>query len=105
MGTSKRLAPLYDRYAQHSSVLEASRAGPLQSLTDRELALDRNPLTIYPRPHPKVSAWVRFGAEAVQVDAVLLRSTPQAAGIGFKAGDQVFRCWVWGNAVVSAVGD
>lgn len=105
MGTSKRLAPLYDRYAQHSSVLEASRAGPLQSLTDRELALDRHPLTIYPRPHPKVTAWVRFGPEAIRVDAVLLRSTPQAAGIGFKAGDQVFRCWVWGNAVESVVGE
>jgi hypothetical protein len=99
LGTSKRLAPLYDRYSQHRAILEAARSGPLQSLTTRELALDRQPLTIYPRPYSAVAAWVRFGPESIRVDAVLLRSTPLAAGIAFKAEDQVFRCWVWGNAV------
>lgn len=48
MGASKRLAPLYDRQAQHRSILAAARAGPLQSLSDRELALREHPLTIYP---------------------------------------------------------
>jgi len=98
-GSSKRLAPLYDMQAQHRFILHAATAGPLQSLTDRELNLREQPVTIYPRPFTKVRAWVRFGPEAIRVDAVLLRSTPSAAGIGFKAEDQSFRCWVWGNAV------
>lgn len=102
MGTSKRLAPLYDRYSQHSAITEAARSGPLQSLTKRELALDVQPLTIYPRPHRRVHAWVRFGPEAIRVEAELLRSTPSAAGIMFTAHEQTFRCWVWGNAVTAS---
>lgn len=73
MGSSKRLAAHYDMRAQHQAILSASRAGPLQSLTERELALREQPVTIYPHPH--------------------------AAGIEFRADDRVFRCWVWGNAV------
>lgn len=85
--------------AQHRSILKAAEAGPLQSLIDRELNLRERPVTIYPRPYTKVRAWVRFGPEAIRVEAVLLRSTPTAAGIGFKAEGQAFRCWAWGNAI------
>lgn len=42
---------------------------------------------------------VRFGPEAVRMDTKLARFTPLAAGIIFRAGDQSFRCWVWGNSV------
>lgn len=104
MGTSKRLAEHYDRRSEERLIAQAANAGPLQSLTKRELALDRQPLTIYPRPHRRVKAWVRFGPEALRVDALLMRSTPTAAGIEFKAHDQVYRCWVWGNAVDVADG-
>lgn len=100
MGTSKRLAPHYDMQAQHRAILSAAHAGPLQSLSDRELALRETPVTVYPHAaQPRVRAWVRFGPEAVRVDAKVVRSTPAAAGIEFRAGDQTFRCWVWGNAV------
>lgn len=99
MGSSKRLAAHYDMRAQHREILAASRAGPLQSLTDRELGLREHPVTIYPHPFVPVRAWVRFGPEAIRVDAKLLRSTRLAAGVEFRADDQVFRCWVWGNAV------
>lgn len=85
MGTSKRLAPLYDMQMQHRSIIEASKAGPLQSLTDRELGLREQPVTIYPGPYTRVRAWVRFGPEAIRVDALLMRSTPLAAGIAFRA--------------------
>lgn len=98
MGTSKRLASLYDRYSEHQVILEAAKRGPLQSLTDRELDSAEQPMTVYPRPK-RVRAWVRFGPESVRVEAALARSTPLAAGIEFTAGDQIFRCWVWGNAV------
>lgn len=101
MGTSKRLAAHYDRRAQHQAILAAARAGPLQSLTERELALREQPVTIYPHPFTAVRAWGRFGPEAIRVDAKLARSTPLAAGIEFRAEDRVFRCWVWGNAVES----
>lgn len=99
MGSSKRLAAHYDMRAQHRAILAAARAGPLQSLTDRELGLREHPVTIYPHPFVPVRAWVRFGPEAIRVDAKLLRSTPLAAGVEFRAEEQVFRCWVWGNAV------
>lgn len=99
MGTSKRLAEHYDTRAAERLILQAAAVGPLQSLSKRELELDRQPVTIYPRPQQRVRAWVRFGPEAVRVDALLMRTTPAAAGIEFKAGEQTFRCWVWGNAV------
>lgn len=102
MGTSKRLAPLYDMQMQHRSIIQASKAGPLQSLTDREIGLREQPVTIYPRPYTRVRAWVRFGPEPIRVDAVLMRSTPLAAGIAFRAEGETFRCWVWGNAVTVA---
>lgn len=85
--------------SQARAVLEAAKHGPLQSLTDRELDAREQPMTVYPRPK-RVRAWVRFGPEAIRVDAKLVRSTPLAAGIEFRAEDRVFRCWVWGNAVV-----
>lgn len=103
MGTSKRLAPYYDMQAQHQAILSAAKRGPLQSLSDRELALRETPVTIYPHAiQRRVRAWVRFGPEPICVDAKVVRSTPLAAGIEFKSGDQTFRCWVWGNAVTAA---
>ncbi len=99
MGSSARLEPAYARRAQARAVADAATRGPLQSLTDRELQLEVNPLTVYPRPaQTKVRAWVRFGAEPVQVWAVILRSTPQAAGIEFRDEENTYRCWVWGSA-------
>lgn len=79
MGSSKRLAAHYDMRSQHQEILSAAKAGSLQSLSDRELALRHHPVTIYPRPYRAVCAWVRFGPKAVYVDAKLCRSTPLAA--------------------------
>lgn len=92
------LSAYREMQSQAKSILEAARRGPLQSLTDRELDAREQPMTVYPRPK-RVRAWVRFGPESVRVDAKLVRSTPLAAGIEFRAGEQTFRCWVWGNAV------
>ncbi|WP_454113487.1 hypothetical protein [Microbacterium maritypicum] len=92
------LSAYRDKQSQERSILEAAKNGPLQSLTDREMDVREQPMTIYPRPK-RVRAWVRFGPESVRVDAKLVRSTPLAAGIEFRAEDQTFRCWVWGNAV------
>ena len=85
-------------HSQHQAILAAAKHGPLQTLTDRELDVREQPVTIYPQPK-RVRAWVRFGPESVRVDAKLMRSTPLAAGIEFRAEQQTFRCWLWGNAV------
>lgn len=51
-------------------------------------------------PQPRnVRAWVRFGPKAIRVDALSMRSTSSAVGIEFKAGEETYRCWEWGNAV------
>lgn len=97
---SPRLQALYDRRSQEQEILRAAKHGPLQSLSDRELALQRQPVTIYPPgTQQRVQAWVRFGPEPVRVRATLVRSTPTAAGIEFHADGTTFKCWVWGNAV------
>lgn len=93
MGTSKRLAEHYDLRAAARAILKAATASPLQLLSQGELDLRSQPVTIYPRPQ-RVRAWVRFGPEAIRVDAALMRTTPHAAGIQFVAEDQTFRCWV-----------
>lgn len=56
MGLSKRLAAHYDMRAQHRAILAAARAGPIQSLTDRELNLREHPVTLHPRPFVAVRA-------------------------------------------------
>lgn len=76
MGSSKRLAPYYDMQAQHQAILITAKHGPLQSLTDRELALREQPLTIYPNAlQRRARAWVRFGPEAIRVEGKIVRST------------------------------
>lgn len=99
MGTSKRLAEHYGMRAEQRQLEKyAKTAGPLQSLSKQELALDRFPLTTYPQPR-RVRAWVRFGPQHARVDPRLVRSTDVAAGIEFVVAEQTYRCWVWGNVV------
>lgn len=103
MGAGERLMYSNDVRSARSSVTAASRRGPLQSLTDRELNLREQPVTIYPHAlQRRVKAWVRFGGEAIRVDAKLVRSTPLAVGIEFHGVEETFRAWVWGNAVIFA---
>lgn len=68
--------------------------------TERELDLNDQPMTIYPdRQQRRVKVWVRFGSEAIRVDAKLVRTTPLAAGIEFRGENPTFQCWGYGNAV------
>lgn len=93
-------AAMLDMQSQWSAIRAAAKHGPLQSLTERELNLRDQPLTIYPHAlQRRVLAWVRFGPESIRVDAKLVRSTPLAAGIEFRCENDRYRCWVWGNAV------
>lgn len=100
MGAGERVKYAHDVRAYRESVIAASKRGPLQSLTDKELDAKHSPVTAYPNEvQRRVWAWVRFGPHAIRVDAKIVRSTPHAAGIEFRAEGQTFRCWVWGNAV------
>lgn len=91
---------MLDMRSRWSSIREAAKHGPLQSLTDRELNLRENPLTIYPHgSQHRVQAWGRFGPESIRVDAKIVRSTPLEAGIEFRRDNETYRCWAWGNAV------
>lgn len=99
MSTNRRYARQVDR-AVDARLLEmvVRGAGALQTLTAEELALGHDPLTIDPQPK-LVRAWVRFGPQAVRVDARLVRWTPRACGITFEIHSTTHRCWVWANAV------
>lgn len=99
MGTSKRLAEHYDLRAEEKQLERyAKTAGPLQTLSNQELALDGLPLTVYPQPQ-RVKAWVRFVPQHAKVNALVVRSTDTAVGIEFVIAEQTYRCWIWGNAV------
>lgn len=99
VGSNKRYADHYERLMD-ARILDriVATAGPLQSLADAELELDREPVTIAPRPQ-QVRAWVRFGPTAIQVDAEACRWTQRAVGIRFMVGDREHRAWVWSSAV------
>lgn len=100
MGASDRLKYSNDARSARAAVTAASKRGALQSLSDRELNLKEQPVTIYPHAlQSRVRAWVRFGVEAFRVEGELMRSTPLAAGIEFQGTDETFRAWLWGNAV------
>jgi hypothetical protein len=48
MGASDRLIASNEARAEREEQAAASKLGPLQSLTNRELALREHPVTIYP---------------------------------------------------------
>jgi len=100
MGTNKRYGDAITMRSNQKHMLQLSKTFPLQSLSENELALDRYPLTTYPKPE-RCLAWVRFGPHPFRVEGKLMRTTPLAAGIEFTLVERenVFRCWVWGNAV------
>ena len=99
VGTNRRYAHVIDRQMNERALQTIARNAPLQTLSTLELRLDEVPLTVDPKPHRKVKAWVRFGDVPVRVDAIAARWTADAVGITFTIGDQEHRCWVWSGAV------
>ena len=99
MGTSRRYADAVDARMNERVLQTVARGAKLQTLTPLELRLDEVPLTIDPRPHRKVLAWVRFGDTPIRVSAIAARWTPDAVGIVFSIDGHEHRCWVWTGAV------
>ncbi|MGC5172074.1 hypothetical protein ACLQ2Q_15615 [Microbacterium sp. DT81.1] len=75
-----------------------ANSGPLQTLSDAELELGREPFTRDPQPKP-VKAWVRFGETPVLVDAEACVWTSNAVGIRFTVAGKQLKTWVWASAV------
>lgn len=82
---------------RHRSIVQASKTRTLRSLTCREVAVREQPVMIYPRPYARVRAGMRFGSEAIRMDGPLMRLTPLAAGIAFRAEGAPVCCSVWGR--------
>lgn len=98
MGTNRRYAASLDRRADERILQQLAASGDLQSLTLKELELDRQPQTFDPSPS-KVRAWVRFGDAATRVTAYAVRWTPRAVGVRFRVGERTLQAWVWSSAV------
>lgn len=99
MGTNKRYARAIDQRMDARIVERIAReGGPLQSLSNAELELDRLPWTRDPKPKP-VRAWVRFGPTPVLVDAEVCGWTEHAVAVRFTIAGNEFRAWVWASAV------
>lgn len=98
VGSSKRLAELYDMCAAEKHLARLMKEAPVQSLTSRELELDRLPVTIYPRPQG-CRAWVGIGPHAVRVSGflhALMKSEPTHGG-------QNLRCDICQNILMPMV--
>lgn len=93
-----RYADAIDRRSLEQMYRRAMVGEPT-SLTESEVALHEEPLTTYPKPE-KVRAWVRYGREAIRVNAYVLASTRWAARIRWQEpGGKVQEAWVWSSAV------
>ena len=98
MGTSRRYAHRVDEQMDQRVIERIARSGPLQTLSDAELELAREPITRDPHPQP-VRAWVRFGEAPVLLDAEACVWTSHAVGIRFTVGGTQHKTWVWASAV------
>ncbi|MFF2485115.1 hypothetical protein ACFVSU_01840 [Microbacterium sp. NPDC058062] len=100
MTTNKRYPNLAGRLMNERILKQAAAAHPLQTLTDQELQRGVLPITRDPQPK-KCRAWVRFGPNAVLVDAEVVMWNDVACGIQFAVEEKLMRCWVWSNAVAA----
>lgn len=98
VGSNRRYADYFDALMDERILASLAAKGGLQCLSDKELDLAREALTIDPEPKPVV-AWVRFYGVPVLVRGHAHRWTSRAIGIRFKAGDSELATWVWANAV------
>ncbi|CAL4859994.1 hypothetical protein MMM2322_01668 [Microbacterium sp. MM2322] len=98
VGINKRYSAHFDRVGEEKHLARLAEKGGLQTLSAREIGLERQPLTVDPEPKP-VLAWVHFFTEAVRVKAWACRWTPKAVGIRFYVDGSAMTTWVWLDAV------
>lgn len=99
MGSNRRYAEQIDVRVDARTDAMVMRDHSPQSLADRELELDEQPLTRPPRAI-RVKAWVHFDSIALKVDAEAVAWTPRAVAIRWTAPHgEVQKAWVWASAV------
>lgn len=77
----------------------ATRGVEPDSLSDEQLDLDNEPLTTPRRARP-VTAWVKYGAINLHVDAEAVAWTARAVATRWRAPNgEVHKAWVWASAV------
>lgn len=99
MGTNKRYTDSIDRRMDARIAERIMAEREPSTLTDRELERDEEAVTRTPLPR-SVVAWVRYGEDAIRVDAEAVAWTAYAVAIRWTtpAGKE-HRAWVWSSAV------
>lgn len=100
MGQNRRFPHHAGRLAEERQLREACARGTLHSLSDAQLRLRDQVVSIAPeQPASWGLAWVRFGDTDVRCTVRVKRWTSDAVGVEFEVGEEVMRCWVWQGAV------
>jgi hypothetical protein len=100
MSSNRRYPQLGAQLAEERELREARESGPLQSLTDAQLRLGREVVSIVPDGAEMWGrAWLRFGPTDVRACVRVMRWTSDAVGVEVEVGGDRLRCWVWQGAV------
>lgn len=101
MGQNRRFPHHAGQLAEERELREARTHGALHTLTDTQLRLHAQPISIAPEQARSWGlAWLRFGDADVRATVRVKRWTSDAVGVEVEVGDEILRCWVWQGAVV-----
>ena len=100
MGTNGRYPQLGAQLAEERELRAARKSGLLQSLTDAQIRLGREVVSIVPDGAEMWGrAWLRFGTIDVRACVRVMRWTSDAVGVEVDIAGERLRCWVWQGAV------
>lgn len=99
MGTNKRYPNLTPERAEERELREASKQGPLQTLSADQLRLQSRVISLAPeRTRMWGLAWLRFGNVDVRTTVLVKRWTDDAVGVEVDVDGKQLRCWIWQGA-------
>jgi len=99
MGSTTKYADFYEREATNKHWAEVMAKGVPASLKSFEIDLEHQALTRSPKARP-VTAWVRYGDEAVHVLGWTTAWTDRAVAVRWITPHGVeHKAWVWSGAV------
>lgn len=99
MGTNKRYPNITPQRAEERELREASKRGPLQTLSTDQLRLQSQVISIAPdRTRIWGLAWLRFGGTDVRCTVLVKRWTADAVGVEVDVEGEQLRCWIWQGA-------
>ncbi|GHE06883.1 hypothetical protein [Klenkia taihuensis] len=105
VGTNRRYPDAGARRGQERRLQEIRLQGRLQSLTEEQLDLDNQAVSIAPeRATMWGLAWLRFGDADIRCPVRVRRWTDDAVGVEVDVGTETLRCWVWQGAVQRTAG-